>query len=519
MNFILAIIPILLILYVMVGLRWSAARAGAAGYLAGIIIAVGFFDATPELLAYAHGRALLFSLDVLLIIWAAFLLYRVVDEAGAIRTIGQALPRLTPDQGMQALVIGWVFASFLQGVGGFGVPVAVTAPLLVEIGLTPLAAVVVPSLGHGWAVTLGSMGSSLQALIAATGMHADVLGPPAVLMLGVTCPMIGWMAAHSIEGWKGVRRLWLPALIWGVVMGVVQYLVVQMGAWNIAAFLGGVAGLLITPLVIRLFATLNPSQAASSRDRAQDGHFTLRTFLIAVSGYVIVIVVTLGIQLIPPVKAFLSPVVLQVNFPEIRSAAGYVTPAGNGRTINLFAHTGSVLFYAAVISFLVYRAFGCYKPGPIRRILNGTLQRVMPSSVSIVSMIALAQVMELTGMTVTLARGLADSFGAVFPLVAPWIGAIGAFMTGSNTNSNVVFGALQLKTALLLGLPPAIILAAQTAGGAIASITAPAKVVVGCSTTGMVSKEGEVMRRLLAYTGILIAVISLLTWIGVSLTQ
>ncbi len=93
----------------------------------------------------------------------------LADEAGAIRTIGQALPYLTADRGMQALVIGWVFASFLQGVGGFGVPVAVIAPILVGLGFTPLSAVIIPSLGHGWAVTFGSLGSSFQALLAATG--------------------------------------------------------------------------------------------------------------------------------------------------------------------------------------------------------------------------------------------------------------------------------------------------------------------------------------------------------------
>jgi len=517
MNFFLALTPILLILYLMVGRRWGAAQAGAAGYLAGVAIAWMFFGATPELLVYAHSRALLFSLDVLLIIWAAFLLYRVADEAGAIRTIGQALPRLTLDRGLQALIIGWVFASFLQGVGGFGVPVAVTAPLLIGIGLPPLAAVVVPSLGHSWGVTLGSMGSSFQALMAATGLPAETLGPPASLFLSLTCPLIGWMAAHSMEGWAGVRRLWLPGLVWGVVMGAVQFMVVLAGAWNIATFIAGLAGLLVTPLVLKLFTPQSPVRAPVPGSPHPDAGVEWHRFLLAVSSYIIIILVTLSVQLIPALKAFLSPVVIHLEFPEIRSAAGFVTPAGAGRTINLFAHTGSLLFYAAAISYLVYLRFGCYQPGSLRRVLGGTLQRVMTSSVSIVSMIALAQVMELTGMTVTLARGLADSFGAVFPLVSPWIGAIGAIMTGSNTNSNVVFGALQLKTALLLGLPPAIILASQTAGAALASAAAPAKVVVGCSTAGMTGKEGEVLRRLAAYIAALIALISLLSWIGASL--
>jgi lactate permease len=148
LPFLLALIPIALIIVLMIGFRWGAARAGAAGYLSALLIAIIFFGAGPKLLAYAHTRALLFALDVLFIIWAAFLLYRVADEAGAIRTIGQALPHLTADQGMQALIIGWAFASFLQGVGGFGVPVAVIAPILIGLGFTPLLAVVIPSLGH-----------------------------------------------------------------------------------------------------------------------------------------------------------------------------------------------------------------------------------------------------------------------------------------------------------------------------------------------------------------------------------
>jgi lactate permease len=136
-------------------------------------------------------------------------------------------------------------------------------------------------------------------------------------------------------------------------------------------------------------------------------------------------------------------------------------------------------------------------------------------------MVTMAVIMENAGMTDTLARGLAEGMGALFPLVAPWIGALGAFMTGSNTNSNVVFGALQLRTAQLLGYEATLILAAQTAGAALASVMAPAKVVVGASTAGMAGREGDVMRKMIVYTGILILLISVLTmvslWVGLQL--
>jgi lactate permease len=114
MYFVLALLPIALIVILMIGFRWGAVQAGGVGYLSALLISVLAFGAGPQLLAYAHTRALILALDVLIIIWGAFLLYRVVDEAGAIRTIGRALPHLTADRGMQALLIGWVFA-LLQG--------------------------------------------------------------------------------------------------------------------------------------------------------------------------------------------------------------------------------------------------------------------------------------------------------------------------------------------------------------------------------------------------------------------
>jgi lactate permease len=123
----------------------------------------------------------------------------------------------------------------------------------------------------------------------------------------------------------------------------------------------------------------------------------------------------------------------------------------------------------------------------------------------------MAVIMEHVGMIEILAQGLANSMGMAFPVVAPWIGGLGAFMTGSNTNSNVVFGALQVRTAELLNYRATLILAGQTAGAGLASVMAPTKIVVGASTAGMAGKEGDVMRQLLIYTGLLVLLISLLT--------
>jgi lactate permease len=503
----IASIPILVILILMIGFRWGATRAGAAGYLAAFLVAVAFFGAGADVLAYAHVKAFILSMDVLLIIWAAFLLYQVAEEAGAIKTIGRLLPSLTRDRGMQALLIGWVFASFLQGAGGFGVPVAVTAPLLSGLGFTPLAAVLIPSIGHGWAVTFGSLGSSFNALLSATGLDAPTLAPASALYLGLACVVTGPMIAHAADGWSGVKRLLVPALVIGAVMGVMQFAVAAgAGLWNLGAFTGGLAGLVVSFWVVRW------GGAGQGIDRSER-----KPLLLALSAYIILILLTVAILLIPPVKNWLGQVSIRVQFPETVTSLGHISPAGTNRPIPIFTHAGAILIYTSLVSFFIYRRAGLYNPGAGKSILQATVKSMMSSSLSIVLMVAMASMMQDSGMTEALAQGLANAVGTAFPLIAPWIGGIGAFMTGSNTNSNVVFAGLQMRTAELLAYSVSTILAGQTAGAAVASVAAPTKVVVGASTAGMQGKEGEVLRALIGYTVLLVMFISLLTGLAILL--
>lgn len=494
----LAAIPVLGILVLMVGFRWGAARAGPAGWLLAVAVAVLRFGAGLQLLAVAQVKALLLSLDVLLIVWAAFLLYRVADEAGAIGVISESLPSLIGDRTVQALLIGWPFATFLQGVGGFGVPTAVTAPLLVGLGFDPLSAVVIPSLGHAWSVSFGSLGSSFQALLAASGLPSSELALPAAALLGVIGFGCGLAAGHAAAGWQGVRRLLGFILVLGAAMGAVQLLVAVSGLWNLAGFSAGMAGLLVGVALAR------------PQGRPE------RALLLAVSSYAALIVITLVVQLVPPVKQFLGHVELRTEFPAVSTALRFTTPAGPGRLIRPFSHAGALLAYASLAGYLIYRRAGRYDSGAARRILMGTARRVIPSSLGITALVGMAVVMAHAGMTESLARGLAQAAGSAYPAISPWIGALGAFMTGSNTNSNVVFTHLQQRTAQLLGLSVPLLLAAQTAGGAIGSVFAPSKVVVGASTAGMAGREGEILRRVLGYCVVLLVGLSLIVWLLVA---
>ena len=506
--FILAISPILVILLLMVGFRWGASRAGGAGYLTAILVAWIWFGINPETLSYAHAKAVFLILDVLLIIWTAFLLFRVVDEAGGIKILSKSLPYLTADKGMQALIIGWIFASFLQGVGGFGVPVAVIAPILVGLGFSPLSAVVIPSLGHSWAVTFGSLGASFNAMMAATGLDWQVLASPAAIFLGITGICVGFAAAYAAGGWKTIRRLALPIFIIGVVMSTAQYLTVTLGFWSIGGLIGGTTGLLIgIPLAWKY-----------KGNGKSPGKLDWKPLLISLAGYGVLVVLTLLIQLVPQLNRFLSQVQFGFDFPATRTLAGYIVPAGPGRQITVFRHAGMILLVSSAAAYLIFKSAGWYEAGSLSRILGSTGKRVISSSVGITSIVMMAVIMQHAGMTDTLARGFSSSLGWFYPAISPWIGALGAVMTGSNANSNLVFSLLQLRTAELLGLPAAIILAAQTTGGALGSVVAPTKIIVGASTAGLEGQEGDILRKLLPAICVLILIISIMTMIGIILS-
>jgi lactate permease len=233
--------------------------------------------------------------------------------------------------------------------------------------------------------------------------------------------------------------------------------------------------------------------------------------------YGLLVGIVLMAQLVPPVRSFLGQVVIRIEFPELTTARGWVTPAGTGRTINVFGHAGALLMYTALITYGVFHRQGRYGAGTVSRIARTVVRKSAPSSLGIIAMVGMAVTMEHAGMTRLLADGVARVAGPAFPLVSPFIGTLGAFMTGSNTNSNVVFAGMQQHVAALVGVSPLIILAAQTAGGAVGSMFAPAKVIVGCSTVELGGREGPVLRAVMRYGVAIVTGIALATALAVYL--
>ncbi|MBI4276908.1 MAG: L-lactate permease [Armatimonadetes bacterium] len=538
-NWLLAAAPLLIMLAAMLGLRLRGTHAGMLGFALAAALAQIGFGTLPAVLVVAAVRGLAVSFHVLYIIWAALLLYRLAEEVGAIRSIGEGVARLTEDHILQLLILGFAFASFLQGVAGFGVPVAIVAPLLVGLGFPPVQAAVVPLVGHAWSVTMGDMASSFQALRAVTGLPAARLGLWTALFLGLACLLTGFAIAHIHAGPRPFRRTFGAIVALGLAMGGTQAVLALLQHWIIASFAAGMVGLVMSLALARMaraprgrrFWGLLPHWPGHDEERATagagarvqagggpggghsrgSGGAPAMGFHMAFAAYYVLIVVVVLATLLPPVHHLLLGWAVTVPFPATRTLLGWAVPEGSF-VLHPLEHPGGLLSYTVAIAYLIYRAAGYWTPGRGRAVVGLVVAEGVPTSLAIVAMVMMAMVMTYSGMTFLLAKGIAAVTGPLYPLLAPFIGLLGAVVTGSNTNSNVLFGALQRDAALVLDLDPVVMAALQTTGGSLGSMVAPAKVLLATATVGLAGREGEVIGITFRYCLLMVAMAGVLGW-------
>ena len=500
MQIFLAAFPILLLLILMTVFKWSGRRAGIVSWLAALLIASLFFGLTPRIFVVSQLKSLIFSLYVLAVLWPALLLYNLNAQVGGIQALTAWLSELVPDRSLLAILLAWPFSSILEGIAGFGVPIAVSAPMLVSLGISPFLAVVASAVGHTWSVTFGNMGVVFQSLVSLSGFSEAEILPYAALMMGIACLLCGLATAHVL----GQNQRWKVIVLLAGIMAVVQYLVARIGLSPLASFSASVVGLVLGILF-----------SSGKQNRAQTIVFP-KVLWGTLGSYSLLTLLTMAIFIDGPLKRWLYPVLWRQPFPEVITTSGFVTPAGFGQTFRWFAHPGSITCLVIVLSWLIFSRLKLAKPGDFRTAARQTYQGAFPATIGIIATVGLSVMMDHSGMMLLLAQGLSEATGRVFPILSPIIGMLGTFATSSNTNSNVLFVSLQKQVAGLIGILPVILVASQTAGGSLGSMIAPAKLIVGCSTVGLVGKEGQVLRLTLPY-GIGIGFIIGITGLVISL--
>jgi len=495
MLYVASALPILTLVLLLAGMRWSMARAGAVSFAAAALIGFLGFGLTPSILLISQLKGLLLSLYVMGVIWPALLFFNLIDSIKGIDALANGLQTAIGDRGLLLVVIAWAFSGMLEGIAGFCIPIVIVAPILVSLGIQPLTAVTAVAVGHAWAVTFGSMGIGIQTLATILQIDPNWFMPATVLLLSVACFGCGLAAAWLLKQ----LHTWPYLALITLGLSPVMYGLATSQLMPLSSFGAGLAGLLIAMVVTRRGKA---SVLLPGNQRSLSGVLT---------GYGLVVALLLLLFIPSPLRTFLAGIGWRPVFPETLTLTGWMTPSSPGQAIIPFAHPGIAMLIAALGCLVIFYMRKLLPRGATAGILKSTLRSAVPPSLGIIFTVGLSSLMDYTGMTHLLASGLAGLFGASFPLVSPLIGVLGSFSTGSNNNSNVLFAQLQRSTAELVGVDARIVIAQQTAGGSLGSMIAPAKLSVGCATAGIPKQEGLALRKTLP---ICLALAALLGLIG-----
>ena len=507
-NWLLSAAPIAVLMVTILWWKWSAPRAGAVAWLAALAVALAAFGGDAVSMAVASAKGLSLSLFVLTILWASVYLFIVADRLGGITAIGRSITRLARDPLSQALLIGWGFAGFIQGITGFGVPVAVATPLLIMMGFPLVRAAAIVLVGHGWAVTFGSLGSSYYTIQLATGIAPEVLAPHMALLFAVPIVATGLVVAHLEGGMGAVRRAAPLVLVVGLAMSLAMWLLASSGAPQIASTVAGLVGaagvglLSHSPLWPKGPALRRGAPDSSAPDSptvpAQPASRPMGFHLGFLPYYCLVLLVVAS--QVGPIQEAVKGFGWGLDYPGFTTGQGFVVPAAESYArIRILNHPAPLLLASLLVTALVYMAAKRWRRGVGWEALRQTYNQSMATTVGVATMVMMALVMADTGATTLLARGIAQASGAVFPLASPYIGLLGAFMTGSNTNSNVMFGVLQVEAAHALGIGTVTIASVQSIGASLGSSLAPAKIMVASTLTGLTGRENEILRLVIPY--------------------
>lgn len=502
-QWIAAFTPILLLLILLLRYNWGGDEAAPAGLLCAVLIAHFVFGGGMDMIAVAIAKGMWSALSIIMVVLPALAIYEVSRQSGGLAVIRKGMQDFTPNKVLQVLAVGWIFTGFLQGITGFGVPVAVGAPLLIGLGVRPLTAVLITLLGQAWGNTFGTLGLAWDGLVSQVDLTNPVMLDKTLLwttgMLGVVNLLAGLSITSLAGGYEGLKHNAATVLILALLQGTGQMWLAlknpMLSNFAIASLsLALIFAIAKFPCYRRPVELCDPVEVKHNGSLVEGRINILQAFM----PYAFLILTAVFVLLNNSVKDFLGEWKVAFSFSGKETLLGFTTHSSSAYApIAPLIHSGAFLLLAAAVGCLCYYRLGYVGAEGLKEIARNSLHKTIPSAVAVIGLVSMSKVMDETGQTTVLAQGVAAVAGGAYPILAPFIGLLGTFMTSSNLSSNILFGSFQQEVAKLLQVDKAPILAAQTVGGAIGSIIAPSKVLLGTTTAGIIGEEGNVIRALL----------------------
>jgi lactate permease len=536
-----ALVPLAVLFLLLGGLKVRAWISGLVALVVALVVAVVLFGMpVGQGISAAVEGALFGFFPILWIVINAVWIYNLTVASGHFEVLRRSFEKVSPDQRIQAIIIAFCFGALLEALAGFGTPVAISVVMLMSLGFKPVKAATVALVANTAPVAFGALAIPIVTLapIAAGVSNDPRLSDAEALgtlgsMVGRQTPILALVVplilVLIVDGRRGVRQAWLPALLAGAVFAVAQFVTANYVSVQLTDIVASLlaAGSLV--LLVRVWQpvevltadqaeepdrarTTSPAAAAAVPDRGGASSTTTggsaagagggpsvenrSDVLRAYSPYLVIIVI-FSVTNIPAVVDALAkkPFTYLFDWPglDIANAAG--DPVVTQFKLNWLPAAGTLLVLAGLVTMLILRL----APGRALKTYGATYVELRSAIITVMAVLGLAYVMNLSGQTASLGVWLAGT-GATFAIISPILGWIGVAVTGSDTSSNSLFGALQVQAAAKAGLDPVLMAAANSSGGVLGKMVSPQNLAIAAAAVGMSGREGEIFRKVIGWS-------------------
>ncbi|MCC3766156.1 L-lactate permease [Streptomyces sp. UNOC14_S4] len=547
----LAALPLLVLLFLLGVVRTKSHTAALGGLATAALVAIACYR--MPVLQVADGAAEGAAFGLFPIVWIvlnAVWINKLQRASGHFDTIGKVFSSLSDDTRVQALLIAYCFGAMIESLSGFGTPIAITSLLLLALGLEPLKAAAVATFANTAPAAFGSVGNPIQALAKVTSYSTHDLGA----MVGRQSPVVAFLVPFALllmlDGRRGLREVWPAAAVAGAGFGAGQFLCANYLVYQLTDVGAAVASTVALVLLLRVWtprrrtaaegeggggvsasavptATVNalggpavaagaplvPAPAPAPAAEAVAGTVTGPAWrpdgrseaVRAFSPYAILTVLFALVSLHGPVERFVRSFDTRFAWPGLHVAGA------SGRPVSIadfdfgwLGAAGTLLLTTGVLTSWLLRV-------PLRqavRCYGQALRQLRPAALTIACVLALSYVMNLSGMAVSLGTWLAG-IGSAFALLSGFLGWFGVALTGSDTSSNALFGAMQVSAARHSGLSPLLMAATNSSAGVLGKAAAMQNLVIAAGALGLSGREGEILRKVIGWSLGLLVVLCL----------
>ena len=513
-HFLLAMLPIIWLIIALSGLKMAG---HVACPIALIITAVeALFLWKQKIIDVLTGGLEGFAMaiwPICLVIVAAVFTYNLVVHTKNMELIKKMLTSVSKDKRILVLIISWGFGGFMEGMAGFGTAVAIPAGILCGLGFDPIFAAMICLVANTTPVEFGSIGIPTVTAANVTGFSPHMTASYVVLQLAIMVILVPFFLVFITgkhEGAKGLgdyKEILFITLMSGVSFLIPQYLTAKFIGAELPAVIGSVCSMAVTIILAKVMLKGKSSKFDVEIEEKEDERsLTVKDALVAWSPFILVLVfLLLTSTLVPAIHDPLSAIKSNVPIYTGEGAAPY--------TFTWVATPGVLILIAAFIGGIIQKC----PIGEIFGVLGKTIVQMLKTIITIMAVLATAKIMGYSGMTQSIADFIVRVTGSFYPLVAPLIGSIGTFVTGSSTSSSVLFSKLQASTGAELNINQIWLVAANTVGSTAGKIISPQSIAVATAATATVGKESEILTKVIKYFVLFAVIYGLVCYFGLRL--